>query len=74
MSGCSYTTKCPNCGKNAEGYTDWKPFDSTSIYCNYCGLEVFPTIRYSNLEELNDNRHQVGLKPLKKLPKQIFGI
>lgn len=33
MSGHSGSTKCPNCGAEADEYTDWKPFNYTSIIC-----------------------------------------
>jgi len=31
MSGCSSETDCPNCGKDADLYVDWKPFESSMI-------------------------------------------
>lgn len=70
MSGCSYTISCPNCGKEADIYSDSKPFDYTSISCLYCGLQISPKITYQTLEELNESRKDSELKPLKRLPKQ----
>lgn len=33
MSGFSGETICPNCGKSADLYTDYKPYDYSSIQC-----------------------------------------
>ena len=70
MSGCSYGTPCPNCGQEADIYSDHKPFEYTSISCLHCGLQINPEITYQTLEELKQSREDSELKPLKKLPKQ----
>lgn len=70
MSGFSTGTPCPNCGKEADLYTDHKPFDYSSIQCLHCGLIISPKIKYQSLEELNESRADLDLDPLKKLPKQ----
>ena len=70
MSGFSDSCNCPNCGKSCDVYTDWKPFNYTSIQCLHCGLMIMPEISYQTLEELNSYREDAGLKSLKKLPKQ----
>ena len=70
MSGFSDGCICPNCGNNADLYTDWKPFSYTSISCLHCGLQIFPEISYQTLEELNSSREELDLEPLEKLPKQ----
>lgn len=79
MSGHSDSTPCPNCGKDADSYTDWKPFNYTSIQCNHCGLLITPVVSYMTLEELNDIREEQSengfgrkLRKLKRLPKQKF--
>jgi len=70
MSGHSSGITCPNCGADAYLYTDWKPFDYTSITCNDCGLMINPKVEYMSLEELNEARENEDLEPLEKLPKQ----
>lgn len=70
MSGFSDGGPCPNCGKGADIYIDWKPFSYTSITCSYCGLMINPQIEYMTLEELNEHRENNEMRKLKKLPKQ----
>lgn len=73
MSGFSSETICPNCNMSADSYTDYKPFDYTSIFCPYCGLSINPYVTYYDLDELNEHRqNNTDLRPLKKLPKQEF--
>ena len=70
MSGFTNGTKCPNCDGNAILYSNWKPFDYTSIECPHCGLLIIPTLSYLNLEGLNALREEVELEPLEMLPPQ----
>ena len=70
MSGFSDGCTCPNCGQEADIYTDWKPFDYTSIQCLNCGLLITPEISYQTLDELNESRAELDLEPLDELPKQ----
>lgn len=70
MSGCSGGTNCPNCGKEADEYTDWKPFNYTTITCYECGLQIYPTHNYMTLEEVNELREENDMEPLEKLPEQ----
>ena len=70
MSGFSSGTPCPNCGGDADLYTDWNPFDYTAITCYDCGLKIHPAIDYMTLEELNEYRTDMDLEPLKQLPEQ----
>ena len=72
MSGFSSDTTCPNCGKSADLYTDWKPYDYSSITCPHCGLQIYPVIQYMDLEELNEYRSNAEMRKLKRLPEQIF--
>lgn len=74
MSGISYETKCPNCGNDANAYSDWKPFDYSSITCMHCGLRIYPTNDYMPLEELNEFREENNLDPIEKLPPQSDNI
>ncbi len=70
MSGFSESKPCPNCGGDADTYTDWKPFDYTTITCFNCGLTVVPKISYLTLDELNAYRTDSDLEPLETLPEQ----
>lgn len=70
MSGFSCEETCPNCGKDADGYTDHKPFNFSSLSCLHCGLQIFPQIEYQTLEELNDSRIDSDMEPLEQLPEQ----
>lgn len=72
MSGFSDSTTCPNCGADCDRYTDWKPFDYSSIQCVECGLMIDPQIQYMDLHDLNMEREERDLEPLKELPKQEF--
>jgi len=70
MSGTSFNTKCPNCRKDMESYSDWKPIDLVRHDCYVCGFSMWPQIYFMNLEELNEGRGERELRSLKKLPKQ----
>ena len=74
MSGCGFGTICPNCGKEADAYNDYKPFDHTDLWCYHCGFTSFSTIGYMSLEEINENRVENNLRKLKKLPKQDYTL
>ena len=72
MSGCSSNCPCPNCGADADEYIDWKPYNYTVITCYSCGLQIYPTLVYADLEELNAMREEqdCNMEPLTVLPKQ----
>lgn len=70
MSGSSDSCECPNCGATAQEYTDWKPFNYTTITCYECGLTISPVISYMDLETLNEERESNELDPISKLPNQ----
>lgn len=70
MSGVSDSCPCPNCGEDARIYTDWKPFDYSSISCIHCGLEINPKIEYLDLIDLNNERKEWDMPELEKLPIQ----
>jgi len=73
MSGFSDSTHCPNpeCDNtSADLYTDWKPFNYSSIGCLKCGLSIQPELSYHDFEELNEIRQDQDLEPLTEKPKQ----
>ena len=77
MSGCSSNMNCPNCNKNMDIYSDYKPFDCVSGQCFECGFHYETVSGYYDLETLNEFREERRLdydddtmKPLKKLPEQ----
>lgn len=72
MSGFSTEESCPNCGKDCDVYTDWKPYSYSSIQCVHCGFQLIPVVQYMDLETLNDYRQDNELEPLDKLPEQTF--
>ena len=72
MSGFSSETNCPNCGGSADLYTDYKPFDYSSIQCPHCGLLIYPKISYMTLKNLNDYRRDYNMTLLRKKPNQEF--
>lgn len=74
MSGFSDITICPNCGNEAESYTDYKPFDYSTITCIHCGLVIYPKVDYMNLRELNEMRKERDYAPLKRRPNQSKNI
>ena len=38
MSGGSDISPCPVCKKNMTAYSDYKPFETVSLVCPYCGF------------------------------------
>lgn len=67
---------CPNCGE--KEHIEWIEPDHDSFYfswlrCYECGLNIFPGVRYMDLEELNIFRRYASDLPEKKvLPKRVF--
>lgn len=72
MSGYSCGAKCPNCGKEADLYSDWKPVEYSRLQCYECGLLIQPKVEYLTLEQLNLDRKSAGLEPLQSLPPQTW--
>ena len=70
MSGCSYDEKCINCDNEGVGYSETRPSYLTWFTCFDCGLEIHPTVKYMELDEINDHRQYQELEPLAKLPHQ----
>ena len=69
MSGFSDGTNCPNCGEQANRYSDHKPYDFVSIDCMHCGFYTNTSVHQMTLEELNIMRADNELEPLKELPE-----
>lgn len=83
MSGCSDTTRCPNCNNSISMYTDWKPFDYVTLGpCVHCGFTSYAVSRYISLKDLNERRREENefggfergdddyLEPLTKAPER----
>lgn len=70
MSGFSETKQCFNCGElELNVYSDWKPYDYVMSECYACGIFTTSKIKQMTLDELNDMRDNLDMKPIKKLPK-----
>ena len=71
MSGSSDSQDCPRCkGKNSlQTYSDWKPYDCVSGECIKCGFSYYTKEEQMDLEEVNERRADLELKPLKELKK-----
>lgn len=76
MSGFSDGVPCPNCGREADRYTDYKPFDYTTITCIHCGLKITPKIEYMTLKELNQQRLDCDMEKIErtKRPPQNYDL
>ena len=81
MSGCSYTSLCPNCRNSVDEYSDHKPFAVTIIGpCLECGFYTEVVVRYLTLDQINEAREghnelyelegEDRLEPLVQLPEQ----
>ena len=70
MSGCSYQEWCPNCEGEGTGYSETRPAYLTWFTCFDCGLEIYPTTRYMDLDEINSYREDQDLEPLSTMPHQ----
>lgn len=70
MSGCSGSAKCPNCGEDMDSYCDWKPFDYSTGRCLHCGFFYDVVTDKMTLEEVNAERKEYELEPLKELKKE----
>lgn len=59
MSGSSFDATCPNCRDTVNAYSDWKPYDYTSIGpCLNCGFYTVVKEKYLSLSDLNYEREQ----------------
>lgn len=50
MSGYSGETTCPNCGKDADLYSDWKPFDYSIITCSTLWIKNLSYIKIYDIK------------------------
>ena len=69
MSGMSDSVSCPNCGEDCDRYSDYKPFDVVDLTCYNCGFFTATEPKQLTLREVNDERENRELEPLKELPK-----
>ena len=69
MSGFSGDGPCPNCGKNMNTYTDYKPFNNASGECIECGFYYKTVSGQMSLKELNSFRSEHNNDPLSKHPE-----
>ena len=67
MSGCNFTETCPRCAGTMDVYTDRKPHTHASGQCLECGYHFGTERGRMSLEEVNELRAEMELKPLKKL-------
>lgn len=72
MSGTSYSQDCPECGSKDSLLisSDWKPYESASGGCLECGFTYWTVEGQMKLKEVNYDRENCCLKPLKKLKKR----
>lgn len=72
MSGYSETQNCPRCGTkdSLEASVDR---DDISGICLECGCEYHTEYRVMTLEEVNEERVESGMEPLKELKRPVEG-
>ena len=71
MSSHSYSTACPKCEGSMNINSENRPYDRTYGECLECGFVFYPTESRMSLEEVNEQRVDAELEPLKELKKQI---
>ena len=69
MSGTSYDNTCPRCGGLMSCYSDWKPYDQVYGLCLDCGFRYSTVQDIAPLEEVNEQRQRLDMRPLKRLRK-----
>jgi len=70
MSGTSGYDYCCKCGGQMTVNSDYKPHDYVSGECLECGFSYYTIDEQMTLEEVNDLREDLEMKPIKKLKKQ----
>ena len=63
MSGYCETMLCPHCNEEIEVSIDTKQL-LYSAFCHECGFVLDTTHSYVTLEQLNEERKEMGLDPL----------
>jgi len=67
MSGASYVTMCPECGKETlVAYSDYKPHDIVSGYCVNCGFGYYTKEEKLSKKELREQQKAYGFNPKTK--------
>ena len=70
MSGHSYGETCIKCGGEMDCYSDHKPHSYESGECLECGFSYYTVDDQMTLEDVNQQRIDCDLEPLKELKKQ----
>lgn len=74
MSGSCDMAKCPECDGDMSTSSDYKPFDTVSGECLWCGFYYYTATGQNTLEEVNDIRKDYELKPLKELKPKVTEV
>ena len=69
MSDSSFDSMCPNCGGSMNCCMGNRPHDTVSGECLECGFTFWTDRGLMSLEEVNAEREDMEMKPLKKLKK-----
>lgn len=72
MSGFSETVDCPRCG-SVESLERSVDRDDVSGYCLECGYEYKTVYMLMTLEDVNEQRVDIGMEPLTELKKPVEG-
>jgi hypothetical protein len=71
MSGTSYDSECPMCGSRMMSCSETRPYDMCDHECLECGFVAYTKETRMGLEELNERRKDMGMKPRKTLKRQV---
>lgn len=66
MSWCGFEARCPVCWEDMEAYEDWKPYPIMSCWCYHCWFISDNVVDRMTLEETNERREEIDLKPITK--------
>ena len=72
MSGFSETVDCPRCGSE-ESFERSVDRDDVSGLCMECGYSYQTVYAMANLEDINEERAEVGYEPLTELKPAVEG-
>lgn len=75
MSGWSASEDCPECGaeNSLETWGENRPFDSVGGICLECGFSYKTVEEQLTLEDVNEERSKLDLKPLTELRPKLQG-